>query len=143
MAESMPSLVEDVEIEIGGKTRRLRMDFRAIASAERVTGRNLLRPGSVAAAGASEVTAILWGCLLHEEPDLKLDDVRSWITYGNASEVFSAVMQAVARCFPDADDTIETGDDGAEDPTEKVQDGPKSGRSRGSSSKSRRKSSGD
>jgi len=143
MPESLPSLVEDVEIEIGGKLRHLRMDFRAIAAAERVTGKNLLRPGSVATAGASEMTAILWGCLLHEEPDLTLDIVRSWIHYGNAADTFVAVMDAVARCFPDPDDVIETGDDGAEDPTEAVQDGPKSGRSRGSSSKSRRRNSGD
>jgi len=142
MAESLPSLVEDVEIEIGGKLRHLRMDFRAIAAAERATGRNLLRPGSVAAAGASEVTAILWGCLLHEEPGLKLDDVRSWIHYGNVDDAFTAVMQAVARCFPDPDDVIETGDDGAADPTEKSQAGQTRGRSRGSNSRSKRGSSG-
>lgn len=143
MPESLPSLVEDVEIEIGGKARHLRMDFRAIAAAERATGRNLLRPGSVAAAGASEMTAILWGCLLHEEPDLTLDTVRSWITYGNAADTFVAVMDAVAKCFPDPDDVIETGDDGAEDPTEKSQAGQTRGRSRGSSSKSKRGNSGD
>lgn len=137
-----PSVVPEVELELD-RPRRLRMDFAGIAAAERATGKSFLRPGAIAAAGAGDTTAILWGCLLHEDPKLKLEDVRSWIHYGNADYVTEKVMEAVLACFPKPDDEyLAEGDDGASDPTETAPSGRTSGRSRGSSSGSRRKSSG-
>ncbi len=142
MAAPTPSVVPVVEIELLGETRHLRLDFAGIAAAERATGKSFLRSTSIAMAGANELTAILWGCLLHEDPDLKLEDVRSWITYANAGYLAETVMDAVLACFP-APDGDEDGDDGASDPTETAPRGRSSGRSRASSSASRRKNSGD
>lgn len=143
MPEPTPSVVPTIEVELLGKTRNLRMDFAGIAAAERATGRSFLTLTAIASAGASGLTAILWGCLLHEDPDLKLKDVQAAIHYGNIDYFTDRVMQAVAACFPDPDDVIETGDDGTADPTEDPQPGQTSGRSRGSNSKSKSKSSGD
>lgn len=139
----MPSIGPVVEIELD-KPRTLRLDFAGIAAAERATGRSFLRPGAVATANANEMTALLWGCLLHEDPQLKLETVRSWISYGNVNYVVERVMEAVVACFPEPeDDAIADGDDGAGDPTEPAsQTGTKSGRSRASSSGSKRTSSG-
>lgn len=134
------SVVPMVEIELD-RTRHLRMDFAGIAAAERVTGKSFLRSTAIAQAGANDLTAILWGCLLHEDPELKLETVRGWVHFGNAAYVASTIMDAVMACFPAPEEHDAEGDDGAGDPTERPT-GPTSGRSRASSSGSRRKSSG-
>lgn len=138
-----PAIGPVVEIELD-RPRTLRLDFAGIAAAERATGKSFLRPGAIVVAGANEMTAILWGCLLHEDPQLRLEDVRSWISYGNVNYVVERVMEAVVACFPEPDeDLVADGDDGASDPTATAsQTGTKSGRSHASSSGSRRKSSG-
>lgn len=143
MPEPAPFVVPTIEVELLGKTRHLRLDFAGIAAAERVTGKPFLALSAIANAGASGLTSVLWGCLLHEDPDLKLRDVQEAIHFGNAPYFTEKVMEAVAACYPDPDDLLANGDDGTEDPTEGPQPGQKSGRSRGSNSKSKSKSSGD
>jgi hypothetical protein len=102
MAEGNP-IAPVVDIEIGGTVRHLKLDFNGVAKAEEATGRNYLMVSHIRRGTAVDFTALLWGCLLHEDPSLTLEQVRSWVTFGNIARVIEAVMDAVTRSFPQAD----------------------------------------
>src|SRR4051812_1595755 len=93
-----------VEIEIGGDTRHLLLDFNAIAAAESATGKNYLTIGALSRPGGADVTALLWGALLHETPELTLREVRSWVSYANIVTITNKVYETINACFPKAQD---------------------------------------
>lgn len=111
-------LAPTVALEIGGEERHLRLDFNALAKAEGATGRNYLMVRNIQRGGAADMTAILWGGLLHESPKLTLDEVRSWVHLGNVNRVIEAIFEAVRLSFPEPEDgeSGDAGEDGDADP---------------------------
>jgi len=94
-----------ITIELGGKQRHLKYDFKAMLAIQRQTGRNLL-DNKVVKKIIEETTpedllTLLWGELLHEEPGLTIDEVTGWITMENQREVALKVIKAWAAAMPE------------------------------------------
>ena len=81
-----------VTIELGGKERHLKIDLNAIAE----IGEQLnfiIRPKTFqqdlmsTSFSPSALRGILWACLRHEDPDLTIEQVGSWVDLDNFEEV--------------------------------------------------------
>lgn len=80
-------------IELGGKTRRLAYDLNALCALE--------DHGGIDQTGSPKgLRAMLWAGLLHEEPDLSLDDVGRLVTLDRIEEIATAVGEAMSRDMP-------------------------------------------
>lgn len=79
-----------VSVVLGGKRRTLRFDFNAMHAVEQECGINLLmvdwRNLSI-----GQTRALVWACLLHEEPALTLSTVGGWLHMGNIGGVGHAL----------------------------------------------------
>lgn len=88
-----------VEIELD-KIRHLRLDFNALARAEEATGKSLLNGIAWQNMTVKDYRALVWACLLHEDPELTLEDVGSLIHVGNVEYVTSCLTQLWAASNP-------------------------------------------
>jgi hypothetical protein len=96
----MRPTVNPVKIDLD-KERTLRFDFNAMANYEDATGANaLLMDWSKAT--AKQIKALVWGCLLHEDPALTLDQVGGMLHGGNAKMIGKKIMEAILAGSPKA-----------------------------------------
>lgn len=86
------------------RERHLLLDFNAIAHAEEATRRNLLSTRTLMRVDATLLTALLWGALLHEDPQLTLADVRRLVTFRNVAAVNAAVNEALRLAFSEPEE---------------------------------------
>jgi len=93
-----------VSIEIGGKQRHLKYDFKAMVAFTKQTGKNLLDPKIVKQiiydTTPEDLLMMLWAELLHEEPRLTVDEVAGWINMDNQPEVARKAIEAWAAAMP-------------------------------------------
>lgn len=85
-----------VPIELD-KPRHLCMDFNAIAAIEEKTGRNLLKKGGWDDMSTRDLRAVIWACLLTEDPALTIEQVGAMIHMGNMEYLtgkFGELLQA-------------------------------------------------
>ena len=77
-------------IEIGGKTKRLRYDFNAVADIEEKSGRGLGDLFSEQNIGLYSIRLLLWGGLKWEDPGLTVERtgqmIQEYIEDGNTLE---------------------------------------------------------
>lgn len=101
MAEKIDPIIS---IEIGGKERHLRYDFRAMVSFTKQTGKNILNPEIVKQiiydTTPEDILVLLWAELLHEEPGLDIDEVTNWIDMKNQAMVARKVVEAWLAAMP-------------------------------------------
>jgi hypothetical protein len=83
-------------LKIGGKSRLLRFDANAIIEACDATGMDDLESilNAAAALNVRMLRALTWAGLLHEEEDLELREVGSWIGDGKGLTSVSDVLVA-------------------------------------------------
>jgi hypothetical protein len=105
-------ILPSLELELGGKTRRLVFDFNAQAAFEKVTGVSVF-DNKAMRTSARIIRALLWAELLHfdpkvrfdefseivEPPELSLTDVGKLITNSNLIEVNRKVFEAYGLFF--------------------------------------------
>lgn len=91
-----------ITVDLNGKAHNLRLLHSDLSLAEYKSGMCLM--GAMAAEfwdlakGTSyKIAVLLWASMLHENPNLGLEEVRSWITYQNAVEVEAAVTAVIER----------------------------------------------
>lgn len=77
------------------RVRHLRADFNALALAEDETGLNMLDKGAWNKINAKQFRAVLWALLVHEDADLKLETVGTWLHGGNMGEIAAALASAI------------------------------------------------
>lgn len=108
----MTQILPTVELELGGKTRRLVFDFNAQAAFEKVAGVSVF-DNKAMRTSARIVRALLWSELLHfdpkvrfdefgeivEPPELGLNEVGKLITNKNLLEVNRKVFEAFSLFF--------------------------------------------
>jgi hypothetical protein len=109
---SETQVLPTVEIELGGKTRRLVFDFNAQAAFEKVTGVSVF-DNKAMRTSSRIVRALLWAQLLHFDEDVSFDEfgeivnppelslpaVGKLITKDNLKQVNRKVFEAFALFF--------------------------------------------
>lgn len=87
------------------KPRHMLFDLNAMVAFEEETGKNLFDSKVTAAFTKSfspgDLRAFLWASLLHEDENLTLKQVGSWIHTGNMEEIADKLVTAWAAAIPE------------------------------------------
>jgi hypothetical protein len=109
MAE--PTVAEGARITLGGKEREITISLYAMRQFKKSTGIDLLREGTGALArenlDTEKMIALIWACLVTDEPDLTEDDVARWVTMRNMGDVGNALHVALYGAMPEPEPTTE------------------------------------
>ena len=89
--------MKPVKIELD-KERNLLLDLNAMAGFGEETGKNLFQIGENFS--ASDLRALLWACLIHEEPSLDPKDVGAMIHPGNMEYVQNKIEEVYSKQMP-------------------------------------------
>ena len=83
------------------KERTLKLDLNAMVAFEEATGKSIMG-GKFTGKDMTprDLRAMLWACLLHEDEELTLKQVGSWITVGNLMEVTGKLNEAFDVAMP-------------------------------------------
>jgi len=86
------------------RARTLKLDLNAMAAFEEATGKNLFGGAfENGAMSATELRAMLWACLLHEDETLTLRQVGAWITADNMLEIKGELDKAFEIAVPESE----------------------------------------
>lgn len=81
-----------VEFKLGGKTRRLKLDWKAIARIEeKKDGESFF--SIIKNLGFSTIAVLIWGGLLHDDKNLTLEDVENQLDFGEFNYYMSDVLK--------------------------------------------------
>ena len=89
-----------IPLLIGGHLRHLRLDFNALARFEGETGIKVFGRNTWDLHSALVMRAMLWASLLHQDPDLELEEVGSWMLMGDARTILDALIKALNQSWP-------------------------------------------
>lgn len=90
-----------IELELD-KKRRLLLNFNAMALFEEQTGKNILASDVMENPSARDIRALLWACLVHEDPELTVEQVGAMIHMGNIRDISQAIAAAWKKALPKA-----------------------------------------
>lgn len=90
-----------VDIELDRK-RRLKFNMNALSELEDVLGRPITQL-SDQTIGMKELRALLWAGLLHEDPDLSLQEVGALVEMENIQLISEKITEAMMLAFPQSD----------------------------------------
>lgn len=93
-----PTAAPVIEVELGGQTRRLRYTFRALKAIERVLpGVNALSGLADLFADLSATSAVawIWAGLLHEDPNVTIEQVEEWLDFGTFGRIVEQMQASV------------------------------------------------
>jgi hypothetical protein len=101
----MPSEINPViSIELGGKERHLIFNFGAMVAFEEATGKNLFEEKVlnkiINPISPTNLRALIWSMLHHEDRSITIDDVTGWITIENMKECGIKVVKALLAAMP-------------------------------------------
>ena len=106
------------------KPRRLRLDLNAMVRFEEATGKSFLSGFNWQTMSVKDIRALIWACLLHEDPALTQEAVGAMITAQNMPQITQSAQAAMGGARPAKKEN--------EDPTlANLPDGLTSGRSEG------------
>lgn len=104
-------------ITIGDEERHLRFDMNALAEIEERLDIEL-RPGAIeedliALAAkpmrlATTARVILWAGLIHENKELTLEEVGSWVDFQNVGDVMQGFFEQLPEMSPEAEESVRT-----------------------------------
>jgi hypothetical protein len=89
-----------VELEIGGKVRKLLFTVNAACLIEKELGREVLTGLFQTGNGYREIRAVMWAMLKHAEPSLTLEQVGGWLELPRFSDYIKALLEAYSKAFP-------------------------------------------
>ncbi len=95
-----------VEITLD-RERTFKLDFRALMAFEKLSGKNVLESNVWQQMTASDMVTLLWAGLLHEDPQLTLDQVAGLIHPGNIQLVVNALQQGFQIAMPENEEPSE------------------------------------
>jgi len=94
-------IAPEVEIIIGGKIRKMSLNFSAMVKIEKKTGKPVLGIDGLdfwgAKMSATDTVSILWACMSEHEDALKFEEVAKMISLSNFSEVQNAIAEMINR----------------------------------------------
>ena len=88
------------------KERHLRLPLKGMLEFEKLTGRNLLKGFDLDDLSLEDSAALIWACLIHEDRELKYDDVLYMVDLSN----IVGVMNAVSTCLEQALKVVKVGE---------------------------------
>jgi len=94
------------KVVLQGKEYNLRLDFNAICSFEKETGKGFLQFANALVKDGptsmqmSEARALIWAGILHENKYLKIDDIGDLMGFDNLGEVMTAIAEAISEAMP-------------------------------------------
>ena len=95
------------------RERTLRFDMNAQVRFEEITGENTLDASFwKKKITAKNTRALIWACLVHEDPSLTVEQVGSYLTPGNSPRVTNALNKAMEASMPESDSEAEEDDGG-------------------------------
>lgn len=94
----MPKLVPSVKVTLD-KERCLRLDLNAMVSYEQASGESITTFGGEKPT-ALQIRALLWASLLHDDGDLRIEDVGAMVHAANLSEIATALGEVLRRSVP-------------------------------------------
>jgi hypothetical protein len=97
----MPSVVKSVPITLD-RERHLRLDLNAIVEFEQAAGISIIKIDFTALPMA-HLRALLWACLLGEDPALTQQQVGEMIHVGNMAEMSEALGRVFGASAPEPD----------------------------------------
>lgn len=83
------------------KARNLRLDFNALAEAEQLTGKNFLNDDTWKNMTASDVRALMFSALRHEDDKLTLQEVGALLDPSSMGEIVLALGLAYEGALPE------------------------------------------
>lgn len=98
-------MVDPVKITIGDKDRFLIFDMNTMFNFENQTGKNILQQNiwakpnirdpkkPIPIISATDFRALLWACLLRDDPDLTIEQVGSWVDNSNMVVVTDLLLE--------------------------------------------------
>jgi hypothetical protein len=91
-----------IEIELGGKTRHFKLDMNAMAVYEWLTGKTIFNQNTEDI-GVSDIRALLYALLIHEDPDLTLEQVGSMVDISKLDDISDKLTEAFEAILPGAE----------------------------------------
>jgi hypothetical protein len=91
----------NVPLVLNGRTLFLAFDFNAIATAESVTGLELLNSIDLQNLNAGKFRALLYSALLKAQPDITIEEVGSMINFTSLPAITVALVHAWTGSQPE------------------------------------------
>jgi len=82
------------------KERHLKLTMKGMVEFERVTGKNPLKGLDVNEMTLTDIAALVFACLIHEDKELQFDDVLNMIDLSNMNIVTEAVTDCITQLLP-------------------------------------------
>jgi len=88
------------------KERHLKLTLKGMLEFQNITGKNLLQGFKMAELSLNEIGALLYACLIHEDKELKYDDVLLMVDLGNLTAATKAVADCMTESMPEAREAV-------------------------------------
>jgi uncharacterized protein YoaH (UPF0181 family) len=82
-------------LRLGGKQREVRFTWKAIKQLNREHGINVLRLDEDAVTNPEVISLVIWAGLIHEDPELTVEQIDEWMDIGLLPAVGEAISAAV------------------------------------------------
>lgn len=87
-------MAKGIRIKLSGKKRYLLASAQAIAKYREVVGRELAAKSTWSNLSIWDLLVIAWACLLHEDPELKIEDVgKAVYAQSNLAELIGKISE--------------------------------------------------
>lgn len=97
----MPDLDKLVTITLD-KERHLRLTLKGMLEFQKLTDMNLLKGFQLKDLTLEDVAALVWASLIHEDKELKYDDVLCMVDLSNITAVTEAITACILQSLPEA-----------------------------------------
>lgn len=79
------------------KKRTLRLTLKGMLAFEEITGKNLLKNLNIKDFSLKDSAALIWACLIDEDPDLTFEACKDMIDFSNIIPVMTAVNKCIVQ----------------------------------------------
>ena len=88
------------------KERHLRLTLKGMLEFQKHTGKNLLKGFRLKELSLEDSAALIWACLIHEDKEIKYEDVLNMIDLHNLTSVVNAVAECINQSLPEAEKAV-------------------------------------
>lgn len=89
------------------KTRNLRLTLKGMIEFQKLTGKNLMEGFNIKTIALEDVAALVWASLIHEDEDLKYEDVLNMLDLSNITAAMEAMTACILQSLPEIEKIAE------------------------------------